>query len=83
MFRRRLTEADYIQHCEFIVHHGSRDERVTVNEPPYELRRNSISSAAHGDVSRRSASPMIGVMIEQHTQAVQTGIQTRDLEVRA
>lgn len=61
---RRLTESDYIERCEFVVHHGSRDERVVVTQPPYELRRNSISSAALGDGSRRSASPMIGVMIE-------------------
>lgn len=61
---RKLTEGDYIDRCEFVVHHGSRDERVTVAQPPYELRRNSISSAALGDGSRRSASPMIGVMVE-------------------
>jgi hypothetical protein len=62
---RQLTEADYIERCDFVVHHGSRDEHVAVSEPPYELRRNSVSSAAHGENgSRRSASPMLGVMIE-------------------
>ena len=62
---RALTEVDYIDHCEFIVHHGPRDERVVVSEPPFELRRNSVSSAAHGENgSRRSASPMLGVMVE-------------------